>query len=139
MTIHTKNAILTAAFAMLSAGAVQAADPALGEAEWRQCRSCHMISSDAGGLIQRGGRVGPNLYAIVGRPAGVADGFRYSAELVEAGQAGLVWTRENFVAYIQDPSGFMSAYLGRNVRSPMNYQMREGAADMFAYLESLGP
>ena len=137
MTNPAKGAILTSLF-LLAASAAQAGDPAAGEAEWRQCRSCHMVSSDSAGLIQRGGRVGPNLYGIAGRTAGSLEGFRYSAELVEAGQAGLVWTEENFTAYIQDPSGFISEFLGRNVRSPMNYQMRSGAADMFAYLQSLG-
>jgi cytochrome c len=138
MAMRIKSAIIGALSLFVSAGAVHAGDPAAGEAEWRQCRSCHMITSDAGDLIQRGGRVGPNLYAIIGRPAGTVGGFRYSADLVAAGQNGLVWTQENFVGYIEDPSGFLSSYLGRNVRSPMNYQMRSGAADMFAYLESIG-
>ena len=136
MTNPARGLVLAALFA-LGAGALHAGDPAAGEAEWRQCRSCHMVNSDSAGLIQRGGRVGPNLYAIAGRTAGTVAGFRYSAELVEAGQAGLVWTEANFVAYVEDPSGFLSTFLGRNVRSPMNYQMRAGAADMFAYLQSL--
>jgi cytochrome c len=138
MAKRIKGAIIGSLSLLVSATSLHAGDPAAGEAEWRQCRSCHMITSDAGDLIQRGGRVGPNLYAMIGRTAGTVDGFRYSADLVAAGQAGLVWTEENFVGYIENPSGFLTTYLGRNVRSPMNYQMRNGAADMFAYLESLG-
>lgn len=130
---------LAAALLALPAAVARAGDPAAGEAEWRQCRSCHMIVSPAGETIQRGGRVGPNLYGIVGRQAGTVEGFRYSPALVAAGQNGLVWTEETFVAYVTDPTGFIRSFTGdASARSPMNYQMRSGAADMFAYLASLG-
>jgi len=127
-----------AAVAATVPGALQAGDAAAGEREWRQCRSCHMIVSPAGETIQRGGRVGPNLYGIIGQQAGAVDGFRYSAELVAAGAGGLTWTVENFIAYVEDPTGFLRSHTGNaSVRSPMNFQMRSGAADMAAYLESL--
>lgn len=38
---------------------------------------------------------GPNLTGIVGRPAGRVSGYKYSAELLAAGEAGLVWDRES--------------------------------------------
>lgn len=130
--------LAAAALALLPAVA-QAGDPAAGEQEFRQCRSCHMVVSPAGETIQRGGRVGPNLYGIIGQPAGAVDGFRYSDALVAAGQNGLIWSEETFVAYIQDPTGFLRRFTGDgSVRSPMNYQARSGAADLFAYLASLG-
>lgn len=129
-------AILTAATLLPTAS--QAGDAAAGEREWRQCRSCHMIVSPGGETIQRGGRVGPNLYGIVGQQAGTVEGFRFSAELVAAGQDGLTWTEENFVAYVQDPAGFLRDFTGNpSLRSPMGFQMRAGAADVFAYLQSL--
>lgn len=130
-------ALLLAAAALLPAAAL-AGDPAAGAENWRQCRSCHMIVTPAGETIQRGGRVGPNLYGITGRQAGTVEGFRYSDSLVAAGNAGLTWTRENFVGYVEDPTGFLRRFTGdSSIRSPMNFQMRDGAADMFAYLESL--
>ena len=125
----------SAAAATFAAWAAQAADPAAGEEQWRQCRSCHMITAPNGDVIQRGGRVGPNLYGVIGRQAGTIDGFRYSAELVAAGNAGLVWTRDTFVAYVEDPTGFIRDHTGDSrARSPMNFQMRSGADDMYAYL-----
>jgi cytochrome c len=127
-----------AAALLLVPVAAQAGDVAAGEAEFRQCRSCHMVVSPAGETIQRGGRVGPNLFGIAGAPAGAADGFRYSPALVAAGRNGLVWTEDNFVAYVEDPTGFMRRFTGDgSVRSPMNYQARSGAADLYAYLLSL--
>jgi len=129
---------LAAAAMVLLPAMAQAGDPAAGAAEWRQCRSCHMVVSPAGETLERGGRVGPNLYGIAGRQAGTVDGFRYSGPLVAAGQAGLVWTVEDFVAYVADPTGFMRQVTGdASVRSPMNFQLATGAENLFAYLESL--
>jgi cytochrome c len=114
-------------------------DPAAGETQWRQCRACHMITSPDGEEIQRGGRVGPNLWGVVGSQAGADEDFRFSAELAEAGEEGLIWDEENFVAYVQDPTGFIRAHTDNpRARSPMNFQMRQGAEDMYAYLAQFG-
>ena len=65
-------AVMTAA-ALLGAGASQAADVAKGEAAFvRQCAICHTI--DKGGE----NRLGPNLFGIIGRRAGTAQGFKYT-------------------------------------------------------------
>ncbi len=36
-------------------------DAAAGETTFNKCKSCHMIVSDAGDEIVKGGRTGPNL------------------------------------------------------------------------------
>jgi cytochrome c len=65
--------ILAAAFAVLGAGAAQAADVAKGQLAFvRQCSICHTI--DKGG----DNRIGPNLFGIVGRRAGTMQDFRYT-------------------------------------------------------------
>lgn len=131
-------AVISAITLALPATIAFAGDPEEGERQWRQCRSCHMITSDAGETIQRGGRVGPDLFGIANAPAGGADGFRYSSDLLAAADAGLEWTRENFIAYTQDPTGFLRDFTGNSsARSSMNFQMRSGAEDVWAYLESL--
>lgn len=130
---------LLASLPALLPGPAAAGDPAAGAENWRQCRACHMIATPGGETVQRGGRVGPNLWGVIGRPAGSAPGFDYSPELVAAGRAGLVWTEDTLAAYITDPTGFLRAQTGdATVRSPMNFRMTEGAADMAAYLASLG-
>jgi len=131
------SALAVATFGVTGSAAF-AGDPVAGERQWRQCRSCHMITSPDGTQIQNGGRVGPNLYGMIGQQAGSVEGFRYSAELVALGEGGLVWDEESFIAYVEDPTGFIREQSGNaSVRSPMNFQMRSGAADLFAYLDSL--
>jgi len=60
------------------------------------CRFCH--------TLQQGeeNKVGPNLYRIFGKPAGVVDGFAYSSAWIEARDNGLVWTPETMKALIKD-------------------------------------
>ena len=128
---------LTLAAAMATAPAF-AGDPAAGERMWRQCQACHMIVSFDGETIQRGQRTGPNLYGIAGSEAGAVEDFRYSPSLQAAGEAGLVWTEENFVAYVENPTGFLREFLDDNsARGSMAFQLRSGGADLYAYLESV--
>ncbi|MCC5988073.1 MAG: cytochrome C [Pararhodobacter sp.] len=139
MTIRPVLAAISAIALTLPATIAFAGDPEEGERQWRQCRSCHMITSDDGETIQRGGRVGPDLYGIADAPAAAVEGFRYSNDLVAAAEEhDLVWTRENFIAYTADPTGFLREFTGNSsARSSMNFQMRSGAEDVWAYLESL--
>jgi len=119
----------------------QSGDAAAGERAFRACQACHVVVNDAGDtLAGRNARTGPNLYGIAGRAAGSVDGFRYSASLSAAGEAGLVWDEASFAAYVQDPTGFLSDYLGDSgARGNMAYKVRkeQDAADLYAYLASL--
>jgi cytochrome c len=116
-------------------------DPEAGEKAFRQCKACHMIVDDEGNNIVRGGRVGPNLYGIVGRTAGSVEDFRYSGLLSAAGEQELAWDEESFVGYVQDPTGWLQEYTGEDGRGKMSYQVRkeEDAVNVWAYLASVGP
>ncbi len=138
MPLRLGKLIVAAAGLVFAPLSAQAGDPAAGEREFRQCRSCHMIVSPSGETIQRGGRVGPNLWGIIGQPAAANAEFSYSQALTAARERGLIWTEETFVAYVQNPTQFLREFLGdSSVRSSMNYQARNGAEDLFAYLQSL--
>ena len=132
-------AILAAASA--AAPALAAGDSAEGEKIFLKCRACHEIVSPDGDAIQRGGKVGPNLYGVIGRPAGSSEGFRgYSDSMVAAGEKGLVWEEETFTAYVQDPTAFLRDYLGdASARGKMTFKLRDGMADIHAYLVSVAP
>lgn len=118
-------------------------DAAAGEAEFSQCQTCHVIADDEGNtLAGRNARTGPNLYALVGRQAGIIDGFRYSPAMVEAGEGGLAWDEESFVAYVQDPTAYLREVLDDNrARGKMAYKVREeeDAVNLWAYIASLQP
>ncbi|WP_299786583.1 cytochrome C [uncultured Marivita sp.] len=141
-----KLMIATAATAMTLAGSAFAeshagsGDAEAGEREFNKCKSCHMIVADDGTEIVKGGRTGPNLYGIIGRQAGTVEDFRYGDSLVAAGEAGLEWNEETFVAYVQDPKGFLAEYLDdSSARSKMSFRLRSGMEDVYAYLVSVGP
>ncbi|KAA2313214.1 cytochrome C [Pseudooceanicola sediminis] len=112
-------------------------DAAVGEKEFRKCKSCHQIAS-ADEVIVKGGRTGPNLYGIIGRQAGIED-FRYGADLVTAGEQGLVWNADTLQAYITDPRGFLRETLGDDkAQVKMTFRLRDHQADVAAYLAQFG-
>ncbi|WP_414706694.1 c-type cytochrome [Salibaculum sp.] len=118
-------------------------DPEAGEQAFRQCAACHMIVDDEGETIARGGRVGPNLYGVVDRTRGTVAEFRYSDLMIAAGEVeeGATWDQESFVAYVQDPTGWLTAFTGETGRGKMTFRLRqeEDAVNIWAYLASVGP
>lgn len=115
-------------------------DIAEGETAFRKCAACHQVAVD-GEILAGKGKTGPNLYAIAGRTAGAEESFtKYSDSLVAAGEAGLVWDEEQFEAFVADPRKYLQAYLDDSkARSKMSFKLKDGADDIWAYLESLGP
>ncbi|MFD2739467.1 c-type cytochrome [Sulfitobacter aestuarii] len=117
-------------------------DPEAGENVFKRCKSCHMVVSDDGEEIQKGGKTGPNLYGIYQRQAGSVENFRYGDALVAAGEQGLKWEEADFVAYVGDPKGFLAEHLDdKKARSKMAFKLKseEDAANVWAYLVSVGP
>ncbi|MGI3211555.1 c-type cytochrome [Roseovarius tibetensis] len=102
-------------------------DAAKGEKTFNQCKACHMIASEDETIV-RGGRVGPNLYGVIGRTMGSVEDFRYSDGLKEKAEAGEVWTQERLAEYTTDPSEFLGS------RSKMTFKLRSGSEDVAAYL-----
>lgn len=132
-------------FAMLLAGALALAlaaslssaftpgDPVNGEKMFKKCKSCHSV--EAGKTKP----AGPNLLGVFGRQAGTVE-FKFSTSMIEAGEAGLIWTPALVDAYITDPKAFLKETLGESrVRNKMKYKMKkeEQRADVIAYLMSL--
>lgn len=124
-------ALTMPAFADDDAGDVEA-----GAKEFRKCKACHAITAPDGTAILKGGRTGPNLYAVIGRIAGTED-FKYSSIMIAAGEAGLVWTGEGFAEYLVDPNAYLSAAAGESGRSKMAKQRVKNPNDIVAYLESV--
>jgi cytochrome c len=132
-----------AALGLLAAPAFAEGDIASGEKLFNQCQTCHIVA-DADGkvLAGRNAKTGPNLYAIVGRKAGSYPDFKYGDDMIAAGEKGLVWDEEQFVAYVQDPSAFLKAYLDdKKAKGKMMFKVKKesDAADLYAFISSLAP
>jgi cytochrome c len=89
----------------------------------QQCATCHTTN------LSDPVRQGPSLFKVVGRPAGKADGFRYSAGFTEA---NFVWDDARLDSYLANPQatipGAIMAY-----RQPK----AETRAAIIAYLKEL--
>lgn len=124
----------------MGAQAQASGDAAAGESNFRQCSTCHGVASPDGDVIHRVAPTGPNLWGVANRVAGSYDGYsRYSSAIKAAGEAGITWTEENFVAYVNDPTGYLREVTGDSrARSNMNHRLRGSAEDLYAYLAQFG-
>jgi cytochrome c len=83
-----------------------------GEQVFRRCQACHVIEQDKN-------RVGPSLYGVVGREANSVGSYpRYSDLNAQAAELGLVWTKENIVAYLPNPQQFLTNFITENGGTP---------------------
>jgi cytochrome c len=118
-------------------------DAANGEKVFKQCQTCHVVAAPDGTLLAgKAGKTGPNLYGVVGRPAGSYPDFNYGDSMLAANAKGLVWNEEEIVAYVHDPSAFLKEYLGDpKARGKMTFKLakEQDAHDVVAYLISLAP
>ena len=107
-----------------------------GAKEFNKCKSCHTIAS-ADEIIVRGGKTGPNLYGVVGRPVASVEDFKYGDGILAVGETGMVWTPELIIEYAQDPTKFIDTH-GGSGRSKMTFKIKD-ASNIVAYLASVAP
>jgi cytochrome c len=89
----------------------------------QQCATCHTTN------LSDPTRQGPSLFKIVGKPAGKADGFRYSTGFAEA---NFVWDDARLDAYLANPQAMVPG-------SNMAYRQpkAETRTAIIAYLKEL--
>lgn len=104
------------------------ADPAKGEAVFKKCTACH--SGEKGGP----NKVGPDLWDIVDRPVGHAEGFSYSAGMKDFSKGGEEkWTFDNLNHFLTSPKGFVKG----TAMGFAGLKKDEERADLIAYLHTL--
>lgn len=86
---------LAVAFALISPAAFATGNAEHGADLFKRCMVCH--TSDKGGA----NRIGPNLFGVIGRKSGTLAGYSFSRAMTGA---GIVWSEENLVPYLQAPS-----------------------------------
>ena len=84
----------TATALCAAAAPAMAADPAAGEKAFAVCKACHKVGEGA-----KNG-VGPTLNGIVGRPAGSAEGYKYSDAMKSS---GITWDEATLAEYLKNP------------------------------------
>ncbi|MBZ4021961.1 cytochrome C [Rhodobacter sp. TJ_12] len=128
----------TLAALALATPALAEGDAAVGEKEFTKCKTCHSITAPDGTDIVKGGKVGPNLYGVIGRQAGSYPDFRYKDSIVELGESGFVWTAEEIAVYMQDPTAFLKEKTGnKRARSGMTHKQNKNQEDIVAFLASV--
>lgn len=128
--------MILAALALATAAQAEG-DIDAGKKAFGKCKACHTVATPEGEVLFKGGRTGPNLYGIIGRPAASGD-FRYSKAMTAAGEAGLVWNEALLADFVTDPRGFMKAQ-GTDGKTKMSFKLKKGAADVAAFLASIAP
>ena len=117
MMAATGAALLVAGFGVAQAQDVAAAhgDATKGKSVFNQCMACHALDHAV---------VGPQLGGVVGRPAGSVAGYSYSPLLKAAGEAGLVWTDQEIVDYLPNPTEYLKKYIaGKGKTAPGSSKM----------------
>jgi len=102
-----------------------AGDAAKGKSVFgAQCAMCHSAARNGPTIL------GPNLFGVVGRPAGSVKGFAYSSGMKSS---GITWTADKLKAYLPAPAkmvpGTKMSFGG--LKNPAQVD------DVVAYLETL--
>lgn len=123
-----------------SAPAFAAGDIVAGEKTFGKCKTCHAIIGDDGTALVKGGKVGPNLYGVIGRAVASYPDFKYGDGILAAGAKGLIWDEAMLTAYVVDPGAWLIENTGDpKAKSKMAFKLAKGGEDVAAYLASLKP
>lgn len=123
MTLSAKTRALPAAALALLIGAAFAEDEAAKLAFNNNCRTCHV--TDEGDH-----RLGPILHSVVGRQAGEASGYGYSAAMADS---DVVWDAETLARFIENPDAVVP---GNNMKPYSGIASEEARARIVDILEA---
>ena len=133
-----KAILLAATTLMLATPTLADGDIEAGAKTFGKCKACHSIAN-GDEVIAKGGKIGPNLYGVIGRAVASED-FRYGEGIKEAGAKGLVWDQAMVAAYVADPTAWLIDATGdAKAKSKMAFKLKTGGEDVAAYLASVGP
>jgi cytochrome c len=120
------------------ASAAYAGDAVAGEGDFKKCKACHSVIGADGTDYVKGGKTGPNLYGVIGRPVASYPDFAYGDSITAVGATGAVWDEASFAAYVVDPAEWLKTTLGDPAaKSKMSFKLKAGGEDIAAYLASL--
>ncbi|CRG96633.1 cytochrome c2, putative [Plasmodium gallinaceum] len=86
----------------------------------KYCQQCHSISKN-NEINQGTSMIGPNLYGLYGRTAGLYENSLYKAsDLLK--NSGIVWNDINLMRYLQNPNRFIEGNIHMNFKGINNFQ-----------------
>ena len=133
-----KPVIILAALLALTVPAHSEGDATKGAADFKNCKACHAIIADDGTVIQKGGKLAPNLFGVIGRPVASYPDFKYSVSILAVGEKGVIWDEALLAAYITDPTAWLKEQTGDDAASAkMTFKLKSGGEDVAAYLASI--
>ncbi len=100
-------------------------DLAHGEKVFKKCSACHMISASGKNMI------GPNLWNVIGRNAGIVNDYKYSKAMVAYGKE---WTFEEMNSYLIKPQ----AYIKGTKMAFAGLRKEKDRASVILYMNSKG-
>lgn len=129
---------LIAALYLLAVPAFAGGDATKGADDFKKCKACHSIIAPDGTAIQKGGKTGPNLFGVTGRPvASVAD-FKYGTSITAVGAKGVIWDEVMVTNYVTDPTAWLKEQTGdASAVTKMTFKIATGGEDIAAYLASI--
>jgi len=142
LDISATLAAMALSLTALPAMAQDAGDAAKGQKEFNKCKACHMIQAPDGTDIVKGGKVGPNLYGVVGRKVASLDGFKYGDGILEVAEKNpdMVWTEADLMEYVTDPRPWLVKQTGDSAaKTKMTFKLAKNQADVVAFLAQNSP
>ena len=100
-------------------------DLAHGEKVFKKCTACHMIAAGGKNMI------GPNLWSVIGRQAGVVSDYKYSKAMVAYGKE---WSFEEMNSYLIKPQ----AYIKGTKMAFAGLRKEKDRASVILYMNSKG-
>ncbi|AQR60734.1 cytochrome c family protein [Brevundimonas sp. LM2] len=107
---------------------IPVADLAAGEAAFARCQGCHNVASGGANGI------GPNLWAVVGRPVASHAGFAYSEAMAGHTSVDPTWSLDALDKFITAPA----RYVPGTKMSFAGLRDTEARVNLIAYLRSQG-
>lgn len=112
------------AMLIFSSNAMAAGDAVKGKKLAKKCTACHTLNE--GGK----NRLGPNLFNIIGNPAGDVKGYKYSKAMKSS---GITWDQSTFLDFIAKPKKVVKG----TKMSFAGFKKANQRTDLLAYFETL--
>ncbi len=114
-----------AALAAFASPALAQGDADAGKKVFNKCKGCHSLDEGKN-------KFGPSLFGVIGRAAGAAEKYKYSAALLES---GLTWDDETMAKFLASPKTLVPK---TKMKGFKGLKTEEDIATVIAYVKANG-